>query len=897
MRYGHPEAPAALRSRPGPLGVLLAVASFLCCLPQARADHPREPVYLQLKWHHQFQFAGYYAAVQKGFYANEGLDVRILEGGMDHPPLETVLAGKALYGVKDSDLILARLKGKPVVACASIFQHSPYVLLSRKDSHIRTPADLVDKRVMLSDDQGAAQLRAMLLREGISPDRVKLIPHSWNLKDLVDKKVDAMSAYAMVEPHHLRSMGVEPSFLQAIDYGVDFYGDTLFTTEDESRHHPERVEALVRASRKGWEYALDHPEEITDLILAMPGVRERGVTRDILLKEAEGMRQFILPDLVEIGHMNEGRWQRIARDFADAGMIPRPYTLENFVHKTEPVISLQTLHILTWTGLALTLAIAFVILWNLQVRNQVLLRTRELQSEVVRRRLVEEQLREQATLLDKAQDAIIVRNFENRALFWNRSAERIYGWPRQEAVGQILPGLLVADVPTIREATRITRETGEWIGELDLSTKAGEKITVESRWSLVRDEQGEPKAILSIDTDITEKKKLATQYLRNQRMESIGTLAGGIAHDLNNVLTPILISIDLLQTKVTDEEGLKMLKTLRNCAKRGGDLVGQVVAFARGMEGQRVPVDLLLLCRDIRQIISETFPKNLTCQFECVDDLWTIIGDRTQIHQVLMNLCINARDAMPSGGVLTLSMENRILDKTLAGMNSGCKPGPYAVVSVADTGTGIPANIQDKVFEPFFTTKAVGSGTGLGLSTCAAIVKSHGGFIRLTSEPPHGTTFEVFFPAQPNGIPEKDALAGSSPLPRGRGETILVVDDEAGVRELIRKTLDQFNYRVLTASNGAEAVEIFSKNPQTIDLVLTDMAMPVMGGLATITALRSVNPDIRIVGSSGMADNALLATTTTQGVQFFIHKPYTADVLLQTIRSALEKRDAHPGRN
>jgi ABC-type nitrate/sulfonate/bicarbonate transport system substrate-binding protein len=291
-----------------------------------------DPVSIQLKWRHQFQFAGYYAAQARGYYRAEGLDVTILEGGKDRPPIATVLGGGADFGVGDADVLLARLKGEPLVACAAIFQHSPYVVMSRRDKGIRTPADLVGTRVMLSDDQGAAQFRAMLVREGIDPSRVEIRTQSWDLADLIQGRVDAVSAYATVEPQLLRVRGIEPAFLRSIDYGVDFYGDTLFTTEGQVHGQPKRVAAFLRASLKGWNYALEHPGEIAALVSKMDGVAARGVGRDLLLHEAREMRPFILPDVVEIGHMNPGRWQRIAETFVSLGMAPSTRRLEGFIH-------------------------------------------------------------------------------------------------------------------------------------------------------------------------------------------------------------------------------------------------------------------------------------------------------------------------------------------------------------------------------------------------------------------------------------------------------------------------------------------------------------------------------------------------------------------------------------
>ena len=317
---------------------------------------------------------------------------RSSKGGADRPPIDAVLGRRADFGVGDADVLLARLKGAPLVVCAAIFQHSPYVLLSLRSRGIRTPTDLVGARVMLSDDQGAAQLRAMMSREGLDPARVDVVPQSWRLDDLVEGKVDALSAYATVEPAALRARGVEPALLRSLDYGVDFYGDTLFTREELVLRKPERVAAFRRASLKGWDYALAHPEELATLISKMPGVAARGVTREILLQEAREMRAFILSDVVEIGHVNPGRWRGIADTFVELGMAPSTARLDGFVYDGRPSSDPALVRRLFWLGFLGLASTSLVLLWNLQMRRSVRDRTRELLAEAEQRRAVEARL-------------------------------------------------------------------------------------------------------------------------------------------------------------------------------------------------------------------------------------------------------------------------------------------------------------------------------------------------------------------------------------------------------------------------------------------------------------------------------------------------------------------------
>ena len=387
-----------------------------------------------------------------------------------------------------------------------------------------------------------------------------------------------------------------------------------------------------------------------------------------------------------------------------------------------------------------------------------------IRNDITERKRAEEQLREQATLLHNAQDAIIVRDLKDRVLFWNKSAERVYGWPASEVIGRDLKDIINENSAVqYDEVKQAVLDTGEWQGELRQLTKDGKDIIVESRWTLVRDDRGQPKSILVINTDVTDKRKVEAQFLRAQRMESIGTLAGGIAHDFNNLLSPIMMSIQLLQSKLQDEEGQRLLAMLQASAERGAGLVKQVLSFARGVEGERITLQPHHLIKEIVKILKDTLPKTIEIEFEASKDLSVVAGDATQLHQVLMNFCVNARDAMPSGGKLTIKADNVDVDDNYARMNLEAKPGRFVQITIADSGIGIRPSIINRIFEPFFTTKEHGKGTGLGLSTALGIVKSHGGFINVYSEPGRGTQFKIHLPAAETGfIAETDLTA--SPL-------------------------------------------------------------------------------------------------------------------------------------
>ncbi|MBW4430601.1 MAG: response regulator [Pelatocladus maniniholoensis HA4357-MV3] len=493
----------------------------------------------------------------------------------------------------------------------------------------------------------------------------------------------------------------------------------------------------------------------------------------------------------------------------------------------------------------------------------------------------EKKIREQAALLDVATDAIFVQDLDNKILFWNKAAELLYKWKKEEAIGKkALELWQEKDLSKLQAAFSILMKNRAWEGELQQITKIGQEITVESRWTLVRDFDHRSQCFLVVNTDITQKKLLESQFLRAQRLESIGTLASGIAHDLNNVLAPILMTAQLLESQLDDERSKRLLPILITNAKRGANLVKQVLSFTRGMEGDRTLLQFKHIVREIQQVMRETFPKSIEVSTLIPANLWTIYGDATQLHQVLMNLCVNARDAMPIGGSLSISAENFLVDENYARMHLDARIGAYVAITVTDTGVGIAPGILDRIFEPFYTTKEFGKGTGLGLSTVLGIIKSHGGFINVYSELGKGTQFKVFLPAQqiPETIEETE-----KELPSGNGELILVVDDEDSIRDITKTSLEIHNYKAITACDGIEAIALYAEHRDEISVVLTDMLMPSMDGLTTIRTLKKINPHVKIIAVSGLASTEKVNAATDIGVKAFLSKPYTAKQLLQTI--------------
>ncbi|MBL9215976.1 MAG: response regulator [Opitutaceae bacterium] len=514
------------------------------------------------------------------------------------------------------------------------------------------------------------------------------------------------------------------------------------------------------------------------------------------------------------------------------------------------------------------------------VRNAI-----EQKREYLRRRQAEQRLQEQAEYLDKARDAICVADMTGRVTYCNQSASRLFGWGADDPRPRLLQELFgLFNQNLVPEAMREVQEKGSWSGSMQLALEKSELRYIESRWTLVRDGDGRPKAVLLINTDITEQKKLESQLLRSQRLEAIGTLAGGIAHDLNNVLAPILMSVNLLQLKSQDKEVHRLVGVLERSAQHGADLLRQVLAFARGAEGERSEIMPQPVIKDVVTLLSETLPRSIVIHRDVPNETWPILANSTQFSQVMMNLGVNARDAMPGGGQLRIRTRNVVVDAALAQANPGARPGPHVMISVSDTGCGIPPDLIDRIFDPFFTTKTAGKGTGLGLSTVLGIVKGHGGFLQVRSEVGHGTEFILFFPAV-RAKTSTDADVAALEAPRGNGETILVIEDEAAVREIARSLLEVYGFRPIVATAGPAGLQMYRTQRDQIHAVLTDMMMPTMQGAEVISELRALNPDVRIVAMSGVVSDR--PPPEVRGRLAFVAKPMTGSDLVRAIHRVL----------
>jgi two-component system cell cycle sensor histidine kinase/response regulator CckA len=512
--------------------------------------------------------------------------------------------------------------------------------------------------------------------------------------------------------------------------------------------------------------------------------------------------------------------------------------------------------------------------------------------DITERKAAESELHLRSAALSAAANAILITDRDGAIIWANPAFTELTGYEVEESLGRNPRELIKSgkhDAAFYREMWETIAAGKVWRGEVVNRRKDASLYNERLTITPVLDARGDIHRFIAIKEDITEQKKMQDQLLRTQRLESVGRLASGIAHDLNNILAPMLLAPPLLRAALPDPSMQRLVDAIESNAQRGAEIIKQLLAFGRGTTGERIPLQLMSLVRDMERIIEETFPKNIRVRREAVASPWLVDGDPTQLHQVLLNLCVNARDAMPEGGLLTLGAANVEIDEVAAGLAPDMRPGRFVVLSVGDTGEGIPPEHMDQIFDPFFTTKEIGQGTGLGLSTVLGIVRSHGGFIQVDSRIGAGTTFRIHLPAS-TSLEAAASGAEREQLPQGNGEMILVVDDEVNVRQVTRQMLERNGYRVIEAKDGAEGLARYAQLRQEIHAVVTDMIMPVMDGPNFIRALRRLDPNALIIVISGFQTEESASMAIDDQAAAVINKPFSAAVLLHALRQALRRK-------
>lgn len=901
------------RRIPGALGVVFCFLAVLLSAaqfpppppgggpPPIRQEHLRDfdAVTLQLPYTHQFQFAGYYAAVEKGFYAQEGLMVNLKEVNRGETAVDAVVNGRAQYGVTGSEIVVDRLRGRPVVVMGAIFQHSPYAILSEAKAAIRRPEDLAGKRLMMELTQRDVEFLALFKKLGVDVSRIRIKRNNWSVNDLLNGTTDAMGVYITDKPFAMKKKGRSFNLIRPLDYGIDFYGDCLFTSEQEQSLNRHRVEAFLRASMRGWRYALEQPEEIIGIILEKYGGRQRGLTEEDLRFEASEMKNLILSDLVPIGQMHPQRWDQIAQTYVELGFASRPYTLEGFIFQSkEYEMEARWLQYLRWALFAAVVVAMIVILWNLQLRRLVDRRTAQLQrqNESIRHeaealRQAKEDLKASESKFRRIYDANIMGMFyaseTGRIQEANDAFLNLLGFTREDLEEGLVQEMVFSDPrthPLQDEALHEIATRGVCTPyEKNLLRRDGSYTPAIVTAAAVA---SPTQAIIAIVQDISEKKRLLEEQMKTSKLEAIGVLAGGIAHDFNNLLTPILGNLSLARNTSENTPGLDgFLQLAEKACWRARDLTQQLLTFARGGAPVKKAAVLPDLIRD--STMFALHGSNVRGQFEIADDLATVEADQGQLSQVLQNLVINAVHAMPHGGVVTVRAFNT---DRVDHPNLSTYTGKFVCIEVQDEGTGISPENLKRIFDPYFTTKS--HGHGLGLATSFSVIRRHDGHLAVKSELGKGSTFTIYLPVGRNTV-KTEVVEVAKPQSSAHGGRILIMDDEEDIQQLVCDILKHIGYSVETAGSGEEAVQRYQearKAGQPFDVVILDLTVPGgMGGMETLQAIRAFDPGVRGIVCSGYSNDPIVAEFAKHHFKAAIRKPFSFDQLATAVANALAK--------
>lgn len=970
-------------------GLLL---TLLLPLAVARATEP-EAVRLQLKWQHQFQFAGFYAAKELGIYEAAGLDVTILEGGPGKKVQEIVTNRQAEFGVLGSELVFYRSRGADLVVLAPIIQHSIRTIIARKDRGISTPHDLIQKQVMLNTNE-LPEFAAMFLNEGIRIEDVFVIKKDKTANSrFIAGELDAMNGSMANQPFLFQQANVPVTLIKPVNYGIDFYGDTLFTTASLIRKRPALVAAFLQASLAGWAYTFDNPNTMADLILNKYSNKK---SKAHLLFEQDQLRNNTHPDLVEIGYNNPERWRHITETYVRLGLIEPGFSLRGFLYRDYLDKASIWISRLLWVIAVISLLFALNFLWNFRLRRTVQKATREIResrdqaadlsvfpsenpnpvlridpdgriryankgsrallafwetgpdglipdrwkrrvARVIRNnRLLqfEESLgrihlslvitpvqgRDQVNiygmditeiyqtrkllltseakyreLVEGTDDLITSVDAAGHFIFTNRIAEKILGIPKEKC-----PGMSAFDFihPDDRERTEtwlkgcVDRKAGvSTIENRQVNARSNETFHMLWTSNFHYDENGTFKSVNSVARDVTGRKKLEESLQQALKLEAIGNLAGGVAHDFNNILGIIIGNVELALDDIPDWNPAKQnMDEIRIAGLRARDVVKQLLSFSRKSEQHKKIITLQPIIEESVSLLRASIPSSIEMRIN-MEDTGAIKADPTQIHQILINLCTNAAHAMDdSGGILGIRLAETRLEETGISHFKDMSPGRYAQLIISDTGHGMDELTRSKIFDPYFTTKEVGKGTGMGLSVVLGIVKSSSGAISVDSEVDRGTTFRILFPLTDTPV---DADNETEEIVPGGTETILLVDDETSLLKMGKNQLERFGYRVITKTDPLKALEAFKGNPSWFDLVITDMTMPGMTGDRLAEKILEIAPDTPIILCTGYSSKIDRERARKIGIRTYVEKPFDKQRIARLVRQVIDgNRDA-----
>ncbi|HEY5672386.1 MAG TPA: ABC transporter substrate-binding protein [Malonomonas sp.] len=979
------------------------IAICLLLLLCSSAAIAKDVVVLQLPWDHQFQFAGYYAADIKGFYAAADLDVRIkssitADKKFIEPPVE-VLAGRADFGIGSGDIILANETDNRLRVIASIFQSSATRFYVKQDKPFTSLAELVEK-CTIARRLGSfvdVELQAMLRSEGIDPAKVKTVKTLPGVAHFVDGRADLVGGYSLSFPYEIKKHSIAVTEINPQNYGINFYGDAVFTSKKLIDENPELVEKFLAATLKGWRYALENPDEMVDYIASsLPRTHPVDDVRRYNQFQAENINKHTSYPIVEPGHINPYRWQKMHEALREAGMISSSFAPDQLIwspakQREQASQKMHKIGALLLAGSLVTALIlfGFILLLRKLVRERTASLLQANQTALHRQAEFE-------SVFHSITDAIVLVNPQRQIIRTNSAFTALFGYQLNEIKGQTTERLYatpenfkeqgrqrynadsLAESPIYtmqyrrKDGAAFTGETlgvtvktvkGEQIGYLAVIRDITQRLESEKRIrELSRFPDENPGPVLRVDDnavisyanqasaalldewatgvgqtlpetlvkalrnacakqqnqsvelscaerqftfviapiasedyvnlygqDITESKRLEEQLHQSEKMQAIGQLAGGVAHDFNNQLGVILGSVELLGNKLEDRSLQRYLDNIKAGASRAAELTKNLLAFSRKGKYLSRPLDLHAIISEVIVLLEHSIDKRISIRKRLHQGKSFIIGDPTLLQNAILNLALNARDAMPEGGEISIETDVIYLGAEECGrFSEPLSRGEYLQLSVCDTGRGMDEETQKHMFEPFFTTKAEGRGTGLGLASVYGTVRNHSGTIQVESHPGQGTEIKLYFPLAATAQPADDKLLPVEP--RAGVGNLLVVDDERDFRDMLAETLTQLGYSVTTCKNGKEALARYRDSQKIYDLVILDMIMPELNGRDTFLALRQINPDVQVILSSGFSNEGDIQNLLDLGVAAFIGKPFKQQELAEQVAACTAHR-------
>jgi len=665
--------------------------------------------------------------------------------------------------------------------------------------------------------------------------------------------------------------------VKAIEKHLDFdRGMIMLANQDKTRlvytsgyGYSKEQERLLQ----GTEFHLDRPE-----------------SRGVFVAAFKKRKPFLLNDIEENGKDFSKRSLELSKHMGVKSLICVPIVYEKGSLGILTVDNVKSKRRLTQSDMNLLMGVASQTAVNI--------------IEAISFQKLQESEKKYRDLVENANSIILRQNIKGNITFFNEFAQKFFGYAEDEILGRNILGALLPDTEStkhnLKGLIKILQEEPERqiVSEDENILRNGESVWIAWTYKPIFNSNGQLTEILSIGNDITElkhaaqeKKTLEAQLQGAQKMEAIGTLAGGIAHDFNNILQAIIgyTQIMLMGKDLNDPDHEK-LEAIESSAQRASELTKRLLIFGRKVESQLRPVDLNQEVVQVSNMLERTIPKMISIELNLSDNLEVINGDPVQIEQIMMNMGVNARDAMPDGGKLFFETKNAILDERFCRNHLGANPGEYVLLRVSDTGHGMDKELQEHIFEPFFTTKETGKGTGLGLAMVYGIIKSHGGYITCISKPDEGTAFSIYFPIIKSKIDSQVSKEAEAPL-KGGTETILLVDDEESIRQLGEELLGSFGYAVLTAPDGEGALELYEEKAKKVDLVILDLSMPGMGGKRCLEKLVEMNPQVKVIIASGYSFNGPTKGAIDAGAKGFVGKPYEVRQMLQAIRKVMDDRE------